>query len=209
MAEPEVSGLWRARLKWRLRGATLWPAFVTALVVDTALLVALPIAGNARPNPVGAFLLAGFANLLVVAVLGPLAGLWWRRRRPSLPRLVADDRAGTVLLGALTVLLVVLGVAHRPAMGEARDDFRAQSAAVRAWVAHRAPEPYRSNVGRADTWKQGPGLYRTCVPGPEARRALCVLVFTDQSPPAVQRDPDQRPNSVVAGPDNPGRQLGG
>src|SRR4051794_33457216 len=127
MAEPEVSGLWRARLKWRLRGATLWPAFGAAPVVDTALLVALPIAGAPRPTPVGAFLLAGFANLLVVAVLGPLAGLWWRRRRPALPRLVADDRAGTVLLGALAVLLAALGLAHRPAMGHARDDFRAQS----------------------------------------------------------------------------------
>src|SRR5215212_2992171 len=116
MAEPDVSGLWRARLKWRLRGATLWPAFVTALVVDTALLVLLPIAGDGRPNPVGAFLLAGFANLLVVAVLGPLAGVWWRRRRRGLPRLVADDQAGTVMLGALAVLLLGLGLLHRPAM---------------------------------------------------------------------------------------------
>jgi hypothetical protein len=77
------------------------------------------------------------------------------------------------------------------------------------WVAHRAPQAYRENVDRASTWKQGPDLYRTCVPGPDPQRALCLLVFTDQSPPAVQRDPDQRPNSVVAGPDNPGRQIGG
>jgi hypothetical protein len=80
--------------------------------------------------------------------------------------------------------------------------------AVREWVATQAPPVYRANIDRADSWKQGSHLYRTCVPGPDPRRALCLIVFTDQRPPAVQRDPDQRPNSVVAGPDNPGRQVG-
>ena len=116
---------------------------------------------------------------------------------------------GTVLLGALTVLLVVLGVAHRPAMGEARDDFRAQSVAVRAWVAHRAPRAVPQQRRPRRHLEAGAGPLPHVRPRARGPPRLCLLVFTDQSPPAVQRDPDQRPNSVVAGPDNPGRQLGG
>ena len=41
-------------------------------------------------------------------------------------------------------------------------------------------------------------LYRTCVAGPDPHRAFCVFVNTDQSPPGVTRDPDQRPNAAVA-----------
>ena len=136
----------------------------------------------------------------------PLAGLWWRRRRPSLPRLVADDRAGTVLLGALTVLLAVLGLAHRPAMGEARDDFRAQSAAVRAWVAHRAPEPYRGNIGRADTLEAGTGPLPHVRPGGAGRAARCAC---SSSPTSRRRPSSATPTSARTawwpGPTTPGR----
>jgi hypothetical protein len=208
MAEPEIRGLWRSRLRWRLRGATLWPAFALAIVVDAVLLQLLPIAGDTGPGVVAAVLLATFFTLVVVAVGAPLGGLALRRRHRGLPRLIADDRAGTVLLGAMAVLLATLGVLHRPALVAQRDDFRAQSAAVRLWVARHAPPVYRANVEFADTWQPGPDLYRTCVPGPDPHRALCLLVFTDQHPPSVQRDPDERPNSVVAGPDNPGRRVG-
>jgi len=208
MAEPEIRGLWRARLRWRLRGATLWPAFFVAIVVDAVLLHVLPIAGDTAPGAVPALLLATFFNLLVVAVGAPLGGLVLRRRRPGLPRLIRDDRAGTFLLGALAVILVVLGLLHRPAFDSERDEFRLQAAAVRLWAAAHAPAPYRARVQDADTWRPGPHLYRTCIPGPDPRRALCLLVFTDQHPPGVRRDPDARPNSVVAGPDNPGRRAG-
>ena len=201
--------LWRSRLRWRMRGAWQWPAFAVALVVDTVLLSRLPIAGDQGPDPFPALLLAGFFNLIVVAVGAPLAGAWLRRRRRTLPKVVADDRAGTVLLVGLAGVLLVLGLAHRPAVREERDAVTAQARQARAFVLAQAPRPFRANVDRMDTWKQGPGLYRTCVPGPDPRRDFCVLVTTDQSPPGVTRDPDQRPNATVAGPDNPGRQPGG
>jgi hypothetical protein len=203
----ELEPLWRSRLRWRLRGAMLWPAFGVAIVVDALLLQLLPIAGDGRPGPVGALLLSTFFNLLVVAVLTPLAGGRLRARRPAVPRVVADDQAGTALLGLLAVALLGLGLAHRPAVEAADRDFEAQSLAVRRFVAHQAPARYRSNVDRADTWRQAPDLFRTCVPGPDPSRALCLIVTTDQSPPGVTVDPDQRPNSLVSGPDNPGRRA--
>jgi hypothetical protein len=200
--------LWRSRLRWRMRGAWQWPTFAAALVVDTVLLSVLPIAGDRAPGPFPAFLLAGFFNLVVVAVGAPLAGAWLRRRRRTMPKVVADDRAGTVLLVALAGVLVVLGLAHRPAVSAERDAVAAQAEQARRFVLGQAPRAYRANVERMDTWKQGPNLYRTCVPGPDPTRDFCVLVTTDQDPPGITRDPDQRPNATIAGPDNPGRQTG-
>jgi hypothetical protein len=207
MAETTKS-LWRSRLRWRLRGAMLWPAFALGVAVDTVLLQLLPIAGEGRPGLIGAFLLAVFFNLVTVAVLAPLAGGRLRKRRPGTPKVVADDQAGTVLLALLAAALLVLGLAHRPALVAEEGDFEAQSQAVRDYVVASAADEYRGNVDRADTWRQGPDLFRTCVPGSDPRRALCLIVTTDQSPPGVTVDPDQRPNSRVAGPDNPGRQDG-
>jgi hypothetical protein len=200
--------LWRSRLRWRMRGAWQWPTFGAALVVDTLLFARLPVAGDRGPGLVPAFLLAGVLNLVVVAVGAPLAGAWLRRRRRTMPKVVADDRAGTALLVAVAGVLVLLGLAHRPAVSAERDAVAAQARAARRVVLAQAPPGYRANIGRMDTWKQGPGLYRTCVPGPDPRRDFCVLVTTDQDPPGVTRDPDQRPNATVAGPDNPGRQPG-
>ena len=45
-------------------------------------------------------------------------------------------------------------------------------------------------------WKPGPDLYRTCLPGPDPERSLCVIVTTDQSPPGVTLDRSQEPFTV-------------
>jgi hypothetical protein len=198
--------VWWTRLRWRLRGATMWPAFLVAVVVDAVLLRALPIAGDSAPEPFGAVLLSFFFNLVAVAVGAPLAGRWLRRRRRTLPKVVADDRAGTLVLGALCAGLAILGLAHRPALRAGERAFEQQAAAARRYVLAEAPARFRANVAHMNTWQPGPDLYRTCVPGPDPRRAFCVIVNTDQHPPGVTRDPDQSPNSVLAGPDNPGRR---
>src|SRR5258706_8863263 len=123
--------LWRKRLRWRLRGASQWPTFAVLLVADAILLHVLPIAGESQPGLVPAFLLSGFFNLVVVAALAPLVGARLRRRRPGMPKVVAEDRAGTWLLLGLAVVLAAAGVAHRPALHAARDDFADEMAAVR------------------------------------------------------------------------------
>jgi hypothetical protein len=194
------------RLRWRLRGATMWPAFLLALVVDAGVLRVLPIAGDTAPDVVAAVLLAFFFNLVAVAVGAPLLGRIVRRRRPGLPRVIAEDRAGTALIAALGLVLLAIGLVHHPTVQARARDFDVQAAAARAFVLERAPHRFAANVEHMDTWKQGPALYRTCVPGPNVRRAFCVFVSTERHPPRVVRDTDQSPNSVLAGPDNPGRQ---
>ena len=192
--------VWLRRLRWRLRAAWAAPAFVLFTVADTLLLTHLPFTGDRGAGVVGALLVAACLNLLMVAVAGPLIGLWLRRRDPRLPAFAARDRASVWALTGLSALLLAGGLAHRPSVRGAQDELRAQAVAARHWFAQRAPAVYRRNLGRMDTWKPGPDLYRTCVPGPDPARSLCVIVRTDQSPPAIALDRSQEPNRVVAGP---------
>jgi hypothetical protein len=189
--------LWRSRLRWRLRGAKLWPTFVVVVLAEAVLLQVLPVAGDKGPGLFAAVLLAGVPNLVLVAVAAPLAGRWLRSRRPSIPSVVAADRAGTVLLIAGAAFVLVLGLAHHTVVRAASDDLAAQAASARRFVINQAPHEFQEHVNHLSTWKQGHDLYRTCVAGDNPERAFCVFVNTNQSPPGVTRDPDQRPNAAV------------
>jgi hypothetical protein len=197
--------LWISRLRWRMRGAWMWPAFAALTVVDALLVHARPISGEGTAL-IPALLLAGFLNLLAVAVGAPVAGALLRRRRRDLPRVVAQDYAGTALLLAVTAALAVGGTVHRPAVLAQRRDLGTQAAAARAYVMRHAPPAYRAHLGLADTRRIDRHLYRTCVPGDDPRRALCLFVDTTRSPPTVRPDPDRETNQSFAGrrPEEPG-----
>jgi hypothetical protein len=192
-----VETLWRSRLRWRLRGAKLWPTFALVVVVEAFLVQLLPVAGDGGPGLFAAVLLVGFPNLAIVAVVAPLAGFWLRARRPAVPAVVATDRAGTALLLAGVVVVLALGLGHHAVVRKAHDDLAVQATSARRFVINQAPREFQDNVDHLNTWKQAPDLYRTCVAGNDPQRAFCVFVNTDQSPPGVTRDPDQRPNAAV------------
>lgn len=193
-----MEAMWTSRLRWRMRGAWMWPAFAAFTIFDGILIHEQPLSGE-HTALVPAFLLAAFFNLLAVGVLAPMAGCVVRRRwRPDLPRSVAHDYAGTALLALVAAVVVALGLANRPAADASRADFAAQSAAVRRWAAASAPLAYRRNLDRANTLKVDENLYRTCLPGPDPKRALCVYVNTDQHPAGVRRDPSREPNESFA-----------
>jgi hypothetical protein len=206
MAVPSERRVWLTRLRWRLRGAWQWPVLWATTVAGALVLRWLPFSGDEGSELFAGFLLCGFANLAIVAVLGPAAGALLRRRRPDLPRPVAADRAATTLMLALLALLLAGGIAHRPTVRAADRDANVQLTAARRWFGHNAPARFRPGIGHENVFKAGPGLFRTCIPGPDPDRNLCVFVNTAGPLPTVREDPDERPNSVVAGPDNPGRQ---
>lgn len=194
MANPgRVERIWLARLRWRMRGAWLWPAFLGLTVLDGVLIAGLPPYDGAPKGVAGAALLAGFANLGLVALVAPLAARRLRRRRGDLPPVVALDYAGTALVGALTAVVLVAGVLHRPAVAGQRDDQAAASAAIHDYVVAQAPE-YRDGLPAVDGRQLAPETYRACVPGPDPRRWLCLIVDTDQRPPGIVRDPSMQPN---------------
>jgi hypothetical protein len=193
--ERQEQSVWRARMRWRMRGAWLWPTFIALTLAEGVALELLPIAGDGPGGVVPGVLLAGFANLIGVAAIAPLLGRRLRRHRPDLPRAVADNYAGTALLCAFAAAVLALGLAHRPSVVAAEDDLRAQSAAVHDYVVAQAPE-YRGAIALADPMRLEEDLYRTCVPGPDPKRWLCLFVNTDQRPAGVTLDKDRAPNTT-------------
>jgi hypothetical protein len=187
------------RWRWRLRGAWQWPAFALLTVVDTALLVALPFYEPGPGGVVPALLLAGFANLFVVAVAAPLVGRLVRARRPDLPRLIARDYAGAVLLVALGVAFAAGGLLHRPAAAAADAKVEAVRRSLHAYVLNTAPE-LRAHLGTTDIRRLEPDLYRACVAKRRPGRWLCLFVSTDQNPPGIRRDTEELSNAAQGEP---------
>src|SRR5436305_11478779 len=104
--------VWTRRLRWRLLGARLWPTFAVLVVVDGVLVHHHPVAGDST-GIVAGILLAGFVNLAAVILIAPLVS---RRLRAMRPREIADDRAGTIVVIGVTVVLAALGFAHAGAV---------------------------------------------------------------------------------------------
>jgi hypothetical protein len=182
------------RLRWRLRGAWLRPTFAVVTVLEVPLLHWLPLAGE-RTGVVGALLLAGSLNLIAVALFGGLGGVALRRRRRDLPKVVADDYAGTAALALVAAVFVAVGIAHRPELAAQREAFGEQSLAVRRWIDANAEGFERAHVGAATTVRIDADLYRTCVPTSDPRRWLCLIVDTAASPPGVKPDPNRESNA--------------
>jgi hypothetical protein len=198
-AAPGVERLWWPRMRWRMRGAWLWPTFALTTLLDGLLLDLLPPYGDGPGGLAPGLLLAGFANLILVAVLAPAAAAALRRRRPDLPRLIATDYAGTALQWALLAALLVGGLAHRPAVVEEERERVAQLAAVHDYLLARRSASLAA-LPLADTLQLEDDLYRTCLPTEEARRWLCLFVSTAGERPRVSRDADRVPNATYRRP---------
>ena len=194
--ERQEESLWLTRMRWRMKGAWLWPVFIAVTLLDGIALEVLPIEGDGPGGVVPGVLLAGFANLIGIAVLAPLAGRRLRRARPDLPRAIADNYAGTALLCLGAALTLALGVVHRPQTRAEQSDRAAVAGAVHNYVVMQAPA-YRHGIGSAEAVRLADELYRACVPGPDPERWLCLIVSTDQRPAGVSVDADGTPNSRV------------
>jgi hypothetical protein len=199
MEQHEWQHAWR-RLRWRRRGAWQWPAFGVLTAIDAIVLALVPFYDGGPGGLYPALLVAAFLNLVVVAVLAPVAARLLRRRRPDLPRIVARDYAGTALLTVLAALLLAGGLAHRPAAAAAAAERRAVLAGVHAYVLSQEPA-LRASLARTDVVELEPRYFRACVPRPEPQRWLCLFISTDQRPAGLKRDPSETSNAA--------EQLGG
>src|SRR4051794_14533988 len=184
-----------SRMRWRMRGAWQWPSFAAAVLLEAVLLNALPVWGDGPGGFFAGLLLAGCLNLVVVAVLAPLAGRLLRRARPDLPRLIATDYAGTVGIGLLFTGLLIAGIAAHSGIERDRHARAVEAFAVARFVKAQAPG-FAHGLQRMDTIRVEEGMYRSCVTGADADRPLCLFVRTDQDPPAIVRDRDRVPNDV-------------
>lgn len=164
------------RLRWRLRGAWLWPAFVALTIADAVVGHMLPPAGDGQ-SVVSAALVALVLNLIAVILLSRPLGAVLRRTRGDLPRIVARDYAGTTVIVVIALALLTAGLLHRPTLQAQRSTMYDAIKRAQAYIGDRAPAQFRRNLELVDTFviQQG-SIYRTCVPSDDRKRTYCVIV---------------------------------
>jgi hypothetical protein len=174
-----MDGAWLHRMRWRRRGAWLWPAFAIAVLADALIGHALPQSGETQTALAAG--LAGFVlNLIGVVLLSRPLGALLRRRRTDMPPVVARDYGGTAVVVAITSALLLAGVLHRPSVLAHRKALADAIARAQAWIGDRAPAEFRRNVELVSTAVIEAGsIYRICVPSARGNRTYCVVVKTN------------------------------
>ena len=194
---------WPARMRWRLRGAWMWPSFVAVTLIDGILLHKLPPIGTGV-DLIPAILLATFGNLILVGAVGPwLARRMWKRRpaadpgAPAKAQLeVLSDRIGTGLLVASIFGVLAAGLAARPtviAETDAKGGGRTGPACLRP--AQRRPGADR-NEETANAARLAEGYFRICIARDDRERFACFFLDTNKQPTEIVRDPSAKPNRL-------------
>ena len=207
---PQGERFWTSRLRWRLRGASQWPAFVAFTLLDGLVLDRLPPVSTSGLNFIEGVLIATFANLILVGALAPfLARRLARRARvvpagavapPEVEQEVLRDRTATVLLAIGLLACIVSGLANRPVIVSETRETEEAAIAVRDFVRHLDNEELDRNLETANTARFGEGIFRTCIARDDRERFFCLKVDTNKEPAEVTRDPSEEPNSVLTGP---------
>jgi hypothetical protein len=193
-----IEGGWLHRVRWRRRGAWLWPLFIVLTVVDAVLGHLRPLAGDSES--VAAAAIVGLAlNLLAVLFLSRPLGALLKRARGDLPGVVARNYAGTGAVLAVTLGLLAAGLVHHATIVSDRAAMRDATVRAQAWIGDHAPPEFRRNLPLSNTFAIQPGsLYRTCVPGIHGARSYCVIVKTQLPFERSVRFDGYEPNSVFA-----------
>jgi hypothetical protein len=169
-----------ARLRWRRRGAWMWPAFVALTVADGIIGHELPPAGETQTVFSG-MLIGGAFNLLAVLFVSRPLGAVIRRYRTDMPSIVARDYAGSLGIAAVTAAIALVGVAHH---SDVIANDRAMADAItraQAYIGDRAPAEFRRNLASVSAYPIQPGsVYRVCVRSQSRSRTYCVVVKRDE-----------------------------
>jgi hypothetical protein len=199
---------WPTRMRWRLRGAWMWPTFAVVTFLDGFLLHALP------PERTGValipgILLATFANLVLVGAVGPwLARRLWKRRPAAEPDAppraqleVLSDRIGTGLLVASVFGVLAAGLASRPTViAETNERERAAKELYRFVEGHGDAE-LRRNLEASDTVRLAQGYFRSCIPSDNRRLWTCYFLDArNKRDTKLILDPSREPNRRVQRP---------
>jgi hypothetical protein len=194
---------WPARIRWRLRGAWMWPSFVVLTFVDGLLLHWLPPV-RTGVDVIPGILLATFANLVLIGAVGPwLARRAWARRSAADPDSPAKaqlevlaDRIGTGLLLAGVLGVISAGLAARPTVVAETDATERAAFAILRHIEHSGNEELIRNKETAHTARLGEGYFRTCIARDDRRRYFCYFIDTNKRPVEIVRDPSALPNRL-------------
>jgi hypothetical protein len=202
MVDPEQR-FWPARVRWRLRGAWMWPSFVAITLLDGILLHSLPPVRTGI-DLIPAVLLATFGNLVLIGALGPwLARRVWRRRPAAEPDAppkaqleVLSDRIGTGLLVASVFGVLAAGLAARPTVIAETDAKEEAARAIHAHVQQSGDAELIRNEETAHAARLADGYFRICIARDDRERFACFFVDTNADPARVVADPSAEPNEI-------------
>jgi hypothetical protein len=193
-----MDSAWLHRVRWRWRGAWLWPAFFALTIAEAIVGHMLPPAGDGQ-TVVSAGLVALVLNLIAVILLSRPLGAVLRRARGDLPSIVARNYAGTAAIVTVGLVLLTAGLVHRSTLQAQRNTMDDAIRRAQAYIGARAPAQFRRNLELADTFviQQG-SIYRTCVPSDDRRRTYCVIVKDKLPFPRSVSFGGYEPNQVMS-----------
>lgn len=168
------------RMRWRLRGAWLWPSFVVLTLADATMVHNLPLSGDSE-SWVSGWLLGTVLSLIAIVLFANLFGRVVRRLRPDMPRLVARNYAGALITLAVTLALLAGGLIHQQVINS--DSHAAQDATARAesYIGTHAPDAFKRNLHSLSVYQmQGSVIYRICAADLTETRDYCVIVNEHQ-----------------------------
>jgi hypothetical protein len=202
MVDPEQR-FWTARVRWRLRGAWMWPSFVAITLLDGFLLHRLPPVRTGI-DVIPAVLLATFGNLVLIGAIGPwLARRLWKRRPAAEPDAppkaqleVLTDRIGTGLLVASVFGVLAAGLAARPTVIAETDAKEEAARAIHAYVQQSGDPELLRNEETAHAARLADGLFRICIARDDRERFACFIVDTNEDPTRIDRDASAEPNEI-------------
>jgi hypothetical protein len=195
---------WPARLRWRLRGAWMWPTFIVLTLVDGLMLHLLPPV-RTGVDLIPGILLATFGNLVLIGALAPWLARRIAARRPAEaappapPQAgleVLTDRVGTALLVAGLAGIVAAGLATRPLVVSETENTEENARAVRDYVLRSGDAELIRNLETANTIRLEDGSFRTCISRDDRSRRFCMFVDPTEEPTTAKRDPSSEPNSA-------------
>ena len=192
---------WPTRMRWRLRGAWMWPSFVAITLLDGVLLHKVPPVREGI-DLIPAILLATFGNLVLIGAVGPwLARRTWKRRpaadpgAPAKAQLeVLTDRIGTGLLVASIFGILAAGLAARPTIVVETKERERAAKELEDYVAAHGGDELRRNLEASDTARLADGYYRSCIPHDDRDRWTCFFLDARGEATTLVRDPSQLPN---------------
>ncbi len=193
-----MDAAWLGRMRWRRRGAWLWPTFIAATAADAVLGHALPPAGDAE-SLAGAAVIALVLNVIAVILLSRPLSTLLRRKRSDLPVIVARDYGGTAAIAAISLVLLTVGLVHHETVMSDRSAQRDAIVRAQAWIGDRAPAEFRRDVAYVSTFAIQPGrIYRACVVSQAHARTYCVVVDESQPFASSVRFSGYEPNTLFA-----------
>jgi hypothetical protein len=192
---------WPTRLRWRLRGAWMWPTFVAITLLDGVLLHKWPPVREGV-DLIPGILIATFGNLVLIGAIAPwLARKLWNRRPAAAPGPppkaqleVLSDRVGTGLLVAGVFGILAAGLAARPVVVVETEQRERGAELLRDFVNAHESEELRRNLEASDTVRYADGYYRSCIPHDDRERWSCYIIDVRDERSSITRDRSQVPN---------------